>query len=363
MQPVYFDHNASSPIHAEIVDAMAEMMRHAGNASSVHAFGRMHRQRVEAAREEVAALAGARPDRVVFTSGGTEANNLALKACQGREIFVSAIEHDSILQAAESTGYLPVDSDGIVDLAGLPAGAGLVSVMLANNETGAIQPIENIVKFYRESDTIVHVDAVQAAGRLPLDVTGLGVAMASLSAHKIGGPQGVGALVLGRDMPLAAQIRGGGQERGRRAGTENTAGIVGFGVAARLARERLAEMPRIAALRDHMEARLRETIPDMTVFGDKAARLANTSCFAVPGLRAETQIMALDLAGIAVSAGSACSSGKVTPSHVLRAMGVPEALAACAIRVSFGAENTAAEVERLITALVDLRARTGQNAA
>jgi len=365
--PVYLDHNASSPVGETVAAAMAEALRLTGNASSIHGFGRLHRQRVEEAREEVAALAGVKPNRVVFTSGGTEANNLALKAGGHRRIIVSGIEHDSVLQAVQNSETLRTGTNGIVDWSRLADSTvsepTLVSVMLANNETGVIQPISDIVESASRVGAVVHTDAVQAAGRIPLDISSLGVAMASLSAHKIGGPQGVGALVLGTEFPFSAQIRGGGQERGRRAGTENTAGIVGFGVAARLARARINDMPAIGRLRDEMEARLRREINDLAVFGDSAPRLANTSCFAVPGLRAETQVMALDLAGLAVSAGSACSSGKVTPSHVLRAMSVPEALAGCAIRVSLGPENSGADVDRLVTTLVGLRRRAGTHPA
>ena len=363
--PVYLDHNASSPMRRPVVDAMTEVMLQAGNASSVHAFGRRHRQFVEEARAEVAALAGVAAERVVFTSGGTEANNLALKASGREPLIVSAIEHDSVLNSDPGAPRVAVDANGVVDLSALQAmmPAALVSVMLANNETGVIQPIAEIVEIATAAGAIVHTDAVQAAGRMRLDIPLLGVAMATLSAHKIGGPQGVGALILGADMPFSAQIRGGGQERGRRAGTENTAGIVGFGVAARLAREELAAIQAVAELRDAMEVMLIQAIPDTAVFGNRVPRLPNTSCVAVPGLRSETQIMALDLAGLAVSAGSACSSGKVTPSHVLQAMGVPDALADCAIRISLGPDNTEDDVARLVAALSALSERTGRRPA
>ena len=350
-----------------VIDAMTDVMQQVGNASSVHAFGRRHRQLIEDARAEVAILVGVTADRVIFTSGGTEANNLALKASGRHPIIVSAIEHDSVLQADQCGNRLPVDTDGVVDLAALrhtlSAPAPLVCVMLANNETGVVQPVVDIVTIANEAGAIVHTDVVQAAGRIAIDVPALGASMASLSAHKLGGPQGIGALVLGEDMPVLSQIKGGGQERGRRAGTENVAGIVGFGVAARLVREDLAHMQEVAMLRDGLEAALVQSLPDAIIYGNRAMRLPNTSCFAVPGLRSETQIMALDLAGIAVSSGSACSSGKVTPSHVLLAMGVPEALAGCAIRVSLGPENTKDDVARLITVLSDLSARTGRRPA
>lgn len=359
--PAYLDHNASSPMRPQVVDAMTEAMLQAGNASSVHAFGRRHLHYVENARAEVAALAGVQTHQVVFTSGGTEANNLALRASTRAPVFVSAVEHDSILNADEDAVRLPVDTDGVIDLMkleeALPSSGALVSIMLANNETGIVQPVGEIVKIAGAAGAIVHTDAVQAAGRIKFDVPSLGVAMASLSAHKLGGPQGVGALVLGAGFSVLAQIRGGGQERGRRAGTENTAGIVGFGVAARLAQQNLDGTGAIADLRNSMESQLHDAIPEAVVFGDRVERLPNTSCFAVPGLQSEIQIMALDLAGLAVSAGSACSSGKVTVSHVLQAMGVTTALAECAIRVSFGLENTQDDVVRLIAALSSLKDR------
>ncbi len=365
--PVYLDHNASSPMRPQVVDAMTEVMHQAGNASSVHAFGRRHRQYVENARAEVAALAGVQADNVVFTSGGTEANNLALGAFARNPVLVSAVEHDSVLKADEDATRLPVDSDGVVDLTllkrALPPNGALVSVMLANNETGVVQPVAEIVSITAAAGAIVHTDAVQAAGRIELDVPSLGVAMASLSAHKLGGPQGVGALILSTDIPVAAQMLGGGQERGRRAGTENTAGIVGFGVAARLARQNLTKMRAVADLRDMMEIQLRQAIPETVVFGGRVERLPNTSCFAVPGLRSEIQIMALDIAGLAVSAGSACSSGKVSSSHVLRAMGIAESLGDCAIRVSFGPENTRDDAMRLIAVLSALKDRRGRRPA
>ena len=351
----------------EVIDAMNDVMRRAGNASSVHTFGRRHRQLVEEARAEVGALAGVQADRVIFTSGGTEANNLALKASGRHPILVSAIEHESVLKVDEDAIRLSVDGDGLLNLTALndalPDGGSFVSVMLANNETGVVQPLGDIVAIAGEAGAIVHTDAVQAAGRMTFDLSASGAVLASLSAHKLGGPQGVGALVLNAEIPILSQLKGGGQERGRRAGTENTAGIVGFGVAARLARDELGQMDSVANLRDAMEAMLIQALPDAVVFGDGVARLPNTSCFAVPGLRSETQIMALDLAGLAVSTGSACSSGKVTPSHVLQAMGVPNSLSDCAIRVSFGLENTKEDVVRLVATLTALSDRIGTRAS
>ena len=340
---VYLDHNATSPVREEVAEAMMSAMRQVGNPSSVHAFGRRQRQLVEEARAEIAALVGALPQNVIFAGSGTEANNLALRGTGRARVVISAIEHPSILQAVDGAELAPVTAEGIVDIDRLAVmlaesdTPSLVSIMMANNETGIVQPIAEIGALVESHGGILHCDMVQAAGRLPLDMGP--VAMASLSAHKIGGPQGVGALVLRGNVDPAPILRGGGQERGRRAGTENVAGIVGFGVAARLLRERSGTMTEIGALRDGLEKQVRSAFSDAVIFGDSVPRLPNTSCFAVPGMRAETQIMALDLAGIAVSAGSACSSGKVVVSHVLQAMGVPDDLAQCAIRVSYGPEN------------------------
>ncbi len=360
---VYLDYNATVPIRPEVADAMAAALEVVGNPSSVHRFGRAARRLVEEAREKVAALVGARPAEVVLTSGGTEANNLALEGTGRARRLVSAIEHPSVLQAAGAE-LLPVDGDGVLDLTALnrmlaadrrPA---LVSAMLANNETGVIEPVAEAARIAHACGAILHSDAVQAAGRIAVDVRELGVDLLTLSAHKIGGPQGCGALVARQGVPLAALLRGGGQERGRRAGTENLAAIVGFGVAAELAGDR-GDQPRLARLRDDLEARLRHRLPGLRVFGAGTPRLANTSCFAAPGIDSATQVMSLDLAGVAVSAGSACSSGKVRASHVLRAMGVPAEEAGSAIRVSFGWRSEAGHVGRLVeawSALMERRA-------
>ena len=356
MQPtVYMDYNATAPLRPEAAAAVAETLELTGNASSVHGFGRRVRGRIEDAREAVAALAGARPEDVIFTSGGTESNNLALRGCGRERILVSAGEHDSVPRAAPDAEPIPLKRDGRVALSRLAAmladepRPALVSVMLANNETGVIQPVREAAALAREFGALVHCDAVQAAGKIPVDMGALDVDLLSLSAHKLGGPQGVGALVTAGGVGLAPLIRGGGQERGRRAGTENAAGIAGFGAAAEAALRGLDDFARLAALRDGLEAKLAGLAPEAEVFGAAAPRLANTTCFACPGMPAETQVMALDLAGIAVSAGSACSSGKVTPSHVLRAMGYGEA-AASAIRVSLGWRSGPEDIERFLDA-------------
>ena len=364
----YLDHNATTPLRPEAAAAMAEAQAMTGNPSSVHRFGRHARRKIEVAREAVAALAGARPEGVIFTSGGTEANNLALAGSGRKRILVSAGEHDSVLDAVPGAVRIPLTGEGLVEPAALDARLGesdapaLVSVMLANNETGAIQPVAELARVARAHGALVHCDAVQAGGKLPLDLAALGVDLISLSAHKLGGPQGVGALVLAADLELAPSQRGGGQERGRRAGTENLPGIAGFGAAARAALAGLDKAAALAQPRDELERRLRQLAPEIRIFAAAAPRLANTCCFAAPGLAAETQVVALDLAGVAVSAGSACSSGKVAPSHVLAAMGAGAA-AAAAVRVSLGWTSEAADIEHFLAAWGALYSRGAGDAS
>ncbi len=364
-RPVYLDYNATAPLKPAVIEAMTSALAECGNASSVHRFGRLARRAVETAREEVAALVNAVPHQVVFTSGGTEANNLALAAIgRGRRLLVSAVEHESVLKAAPGAESVPVDGRGEIDLAALQAmlerdpRPALVAVMLANNETGATQPIALAAHLAHAHGALVHCDAVQAAGKMEIDAARLGVDTLALSAHKLGGPQGIGALVVAGTVEVRPLLAGGGQERGWRAGTENTAAIRGFGVAARLARQDFPAMQDLARLRDDMERRLLRAAPEAVVFASGAGRLPNTSCIALPGVAAETQVMALDLAGVAVSAGSACSSGKVAPSHVLRAMGVAPELTKTAIRISLGWRTTADDIDHLVEAWTALRARS-----
>lgn len=354
---VYLDYNATTPLRPEVREAIAEALETYGNPSSVHEEGRAARALIEASRAKVAALAGARPQEVIFTSGGSEANALALAAQGGSawHCYLSAIEHPSVLSGGrfyrESTTRIPVTADGVVDLEALlrelakhqPGGwRPFVSLMAANNETGAIQPVAEAAEIVHRVGGLLHTDAVQAAGKLPLDFDALGADMMSLSAHKLGGPKGVGALILREGVGVEPLIKGGGQEGRKRAGTENVAGIVGFGVAAELALAELEKAQALAELRDGLETRARTLIPDAVVLSERVARLPNTSLIAVPGVKAETLVIGLDLAGFAVSAGSACSSGKVEPSHVLAAMGVAPEVAASAVRVSlgFGTKNT-----------------------
>jgi cysteine desulfurase len=363
----YLDYNATAPVRPEVLDEMAAALGRTGNPSSVHGAGREARALLEQARGAVAALVGAPLQAVVFTSGGTEANNQALQSVSGRKL-VSAIEHDSVLAAAPDESRIPVDRHGVVDLEALarqveairPA---LVSVMLANNETGVIQPVREVAACARRHGALVHCDAVQAAGKVPIDVEELGTDFVTLSAHKLGGPQGVGALVLGPGIEPVALHHGGGQERRWRPGTENLPGIVGFGRACELAAADTGWRQRVGALRDRLEARIGAIAPAARVLGGGVPRLANTSCLTMPGVGNQTQLIDLDLAGIAVSAGSACSSGKVGPSHVLAAMGIEAGEAQTAIRVSLGWASTASDVDRFVAAWSRLYERTRARAA
>ena len=360
----YLDYNATAPVRPAVIEAVRDALERMGNPSSVHRYGREARRALEHARALVAAMVGAAPAQVVFTSGGTEANNQALRSVRG-PVAVSAIEHDSVLAAAPDAARIPVDAEGRLDLAALErelarASPVLVSVMLANNETGVIQPVREVVEVARRHGARVHCDAVQAAGKLAIDIDALGVDFLTLSAHKFGGPQGVGALVVSNGLEPDALLRGGGQERRWRPGTENLPGIVGFGRACELAMADADWWQRTAALRDRLEARLTRLAPAARVFGRGAERLPNTSCITMPGVSNQTQLIEFDLAGIAVSTGSACSSGKVGPSHVLAAMGVEPAAAASAIRISLGWASTADEVDHLVDAWGRLYARTRQ---
>jgi cysteine desulfurase len=363
----YLDYNATAPVRPEVADAMALALGQTGNPSSVHQAGRAARRLLERARESVAALVSAPPDSVVFTSGGTEANNQALQSVSGPKL-VSAIEHDSVLAAAPGAVPIPVDERSVVHPEKLaqqleavrPA---LVSVMLANNETGVLQPIPGVVAAAGRHRALVHCDAVQAAGKIPIDVKELGVDFVTLSAHKLGGPQGVGGLVLGPGVEPKALLGGGAQERRWRPGTENLPGIVGFGRACELAMADLDWPARVGALRDRLEAEIRAIAPEARVLGGGAPRLANTSCLTMPGVASQIQLIEFDLAGIAVSAGSACSSGKIGPSHVLAAMGLAPDGAQTAIRISLGWASTDTDVDRLVAAWARLYARTRAAAA
>lgn len=364
---VYLDYNATAPVRPEVVQAMTEALQAGGNPSSVHGPGRRARATVEDAREAVAALVNARPDQVIFTSGGTEADGLALTGCGRDRAVVTAVEHDAVLKAHPSTRICPVDSHGIVDLEALAAllaedpdpSRVVVSVMLANNETGVLQPVKKVAKIAHDAGALVHCDAVQGPGRVTVDLHALRVDFLTLSAHKLGGPPGVGALVAADPLSLSPVVRGGGQERGKRAGTENVPAIAGFGaVAAVLSARGMEEAEAARALHERLENGIRARAPLAVIHGAGAgARLPNTTCVGLPGVANQGQLMALDLAGVAVSAGSACSSGKVAASHVLRAMGVTEDTAREAVRISFGWATSESDIDAFLDAWEKLARR------
>ncbi|MBO6757110.1 MAG: cysteine desulfurase [Roseibium sp.] len=364
--PVYLDHNAGAPMRPAVRDAMVAAIGVTGNPSSVHADGRAQRARIECAREKVAGLCGVPARGVIFTSGATEANVTALTPAwqdQGAPLYLErllrgATEHPSVAAGGrfpvKDQCVVPVQKDGQLDIAALElaladGGPALVSVMAANNETGVIQPLEEIGARVRRYGGVFHVDAVQAAGRVPIDMEAWQADAISLSAHKMGGPQGAGALVVRSSARVPAPLlTGGGQENWRRAGTENVAAIAGFGAAADAAAKEAQDARRLKDLRDRLEQGVQAICPQAHVFGKDAPRLGNTTCFAVRGILAETALIAFDLERVSVSSGSACSSGKVSVSHVLMAMGEEEALARCALRVSLGWDTSAPDVERFL---------------
>jgi cysteine desulfurase len=360
----YLDWNATTPLRPEAASAMLEASSRWGNPSSVHRRGQVAREIVERARGTVAALLGnIDPTGVVFVSGGTEANHLAVLGTGRDRVLVSAVEHDSVRHAAPTAETIPVDGCGLVVLEALdrllaadPRPA-LVSVMFANNETGVIQPVAEIAAIAHKHGAIFHCDAVQAAGKLALCAGALDADLVTLSAHKLGGPPGVGALVATGGLDLAPQFRGGGQERGHRAGTENLPGIAGFAAAAAAAAAEIGVYKRVASLRDGLENAVAAVVPEAVVIGAAAPRLPNTSAIAMPGVAAEIQVIALDLDGVMVSAGAACSSGKVGPSHVLAAMGVAPALAAATIRVSLGWSSSEIDIAHFLRAWTALYRR------
>ncbi|MGD0304400.1 MAG: cysteine desulfurase family protein [Candidatus Acidiferrales bacterium] len=369
---VYLDHNATTPVDPAVLDAMQPFFSDAyGNASSIHSAGQRARAAVDASRDSVARLIGAKPSEIVFTSGGTEADNLAVfgsiesarSASSARpHLITTAIEHHAVLNAAQYAAkkgidvtFVPVSASGVVDAekvrAALRPETFLISVMHANNELGTIQPIEEIARVAAEADVYFHADAVQSAGKLPLNVKNLGVDLLTLSAHKIYGPKGVGALCVRAGTPIAPQMFGGHHERDRRPGTENVPAIVGFGRAAELAAKHLAsddESTRMAQLRDKFEHEILASVPGTRVNGDPHRRVANTTNLSFDGIAGEAFVIALDLLGISVSTGAACSSGAIEPSHVLRAIGLTDDQAESSIRFSLGRHTTAAEIDYVI---------------
>ena len=374
----YLDWNATAPLRPQARAVMTETFGLIGNPSSVHAEGRAARVAVERARAMVATLVGTDAGQVTFTSGGTEANMMALSpdwsagkfhagtvSAGFARLLVSAIEHPSIRQggrfAADRVETIPVTDQGVVDLDALKAqlqagGPALVSVMLANNETGVIQPIPAIADLVHAAGGLLHVDAVQGPGRIPCDINALGADLLTISGHKLGGPKGAGAVVRREGLHLSEPlIRGGGQERGLRAGTEDVAAIAGFGAAAEAAEAaRETDAVQMAQLQGRLEAGIRAATPEAIIFGQGAARLPNTTLFTHPGLKAETAVIAFDLEGVAVSSGSACSSGKVQPSHVLAAMGMEAGLARGAIRISTGYATGEAQIDHCLKAWIKL---------
>ncbi|CAI2935162.1 cysteine desulfurase family protein [Aminobacter niigataensis] len=373
----YLDHNASAPLLPAARAAVVAALDVAANPSSVHSEGRAARKIVEDARRDVAALVGAKAEHVIFTSGATEAATTLLSpdwrmgraAVRMSRLYITEADHPCVLNggrfSAERITRLGVDSNGIIDLMALQAALGahdkseglpLVAIHAANNETGVIQPFPSIAELVKAAGGVLVLDAVQAAGRIPLDISAGCADYLILSSHKIGGPKGAGAIVAIADLMMPAPlVSGGGQEKGHRGGTENLQAIAGLGAAARDAMAGLAEMERVRVLRDRVEATVVRLAPDAEIFGKAVERLANTTFFAIPGVKAETAQIAFDLAGVALSAGSACSSGKVGPSHVLKAMGYADNLGA--LRVSIGRDTSEADVEKFETALAALLAR------
>lgn len=365
MDPIYLDYAATTPVRPEVREAMLPLMgERFGNPSSVHRWGQEARAELEGARARLARVIGASPGEIVFTRGGTEADNLAVlgrsRSAPGAPVVCSPIEHRAVLaaaRAAEEEGapleLLPVTPEGVVETAGLertlePAPA-VVSVMWVNNEIGVVQPVGELAEACAAADVPFHSDAVQALGKVRVRVDEVPVSLLSLSAHKIGGPKGTGALFVRKGTKLRPLLFGGGHERGLRSGTEDVAGAVGFALAAEFAeREREASMRRLGALRDRLEAGLRAAVPELRVNGAGAPRVATISNLSVPGASSETLLLTLDLEGLAVSSGSACSSGAVTPSHVLTALGLPAELAGPSVRFSLGRETTEEEIGRAI---------------
>jgi len=366
LKRIYMDANAGAPLLSEVRAACVAALDEAANASSVHTEGRRAREIIEVSRREIASAVDAKAENVVFTSGATEAALLALAGgTLGGDrspigcLYVGATEHPCVLAGGRfpprAVRRLPVDRSGVVDLEELDrtlrerdraTGAPLVALMLANNETGVIHPIAEAARIVKQHGGYLFCDAVQALGRIPVDISALGVDLLALSAHKLGGPQGAGALITAdADLQLSPLLTGGGQERRRRAGTENVAAIAGFGVAARLANHHLTDMPRVSALRSRLEAEILAVSPEAVIFGSGVDRLPNTTLFAAPDLSAATAVIGFDLEGIAVSAGSACSSGKIAASHVLEAMGEPASTARAGVRVSMTRDATAGDVE------------------
>ncbi len=365
---VYLDYNATTPVYDSVVDAVTAALRVTGNPSSVHGAGRAAKAVIDMAKSQLAALIDCRARDIVFMSGGTESNNAAIRSSGAQRIIVSAIEHESIIAAAEVSGLavteLPVDNNGLIKLDALTkalTGGGegaLVSIILASNEIGTIQPVDAIIRIAHGAGAKVHLDAVQALGKMPISFNQLGADYMTVSAHKIGGPKGIGALIMAPTSPMAALITGGGQEFGRRGGTENVPGIAGFGAAAIEALNALLNIEKTQILRDRLETELHQYCPNIIIVAAGAERLKNTSTIVLPGVAGETQVMHMDLGGICVSSGSACSSGKVKESRVLKALAIAPQDLGCSIRVSLGWNTSEDDVGAFIEAYRALYDRT-----
>ncbi len=353
MKKTYLDYNATAPMRPQVLELITKVMGNVGNASSIHQFGQTARKYVEDARAQVAALCAVTPEQVLFTSGATESNNTVLSGFRDKRVLISAIEHPAVTACAPHAEKIPVTPDGVIDMKayknllheGEPPA--LISTMLVNSETGVIQPIQEMAALTHKN-TLFHTDAVQGAGRIDISMENLGVDFMSLSAHKIAGAQGVGALITRTGLEPPLFMCGGGQEKNRRAGTYNTAGIASMGLAADIALKEMPTHKDIKKLRDYLEARMLECTDKIIIYGANAPRVGNTCNIGVDGIPAQTQMIALDLEGIAVSSGSACSSGTFKASHVLTAMGVSTEAAKSALRISLGYATTAADIDHFL---------------
>ena len=360
----YLDYNATAPTRPEVIAIINECLSAPHNASAVHSFGREGRKIVECAREKIAALVGVPPAQIIFNSGATEGNNTVLRHFTKERVLVSAIEHPSVLETVPKSDRIPTTPEGVLDLETFEIllkaeKTALVSVLLANNETGIIQPVKEAAALAHKHGALFHCDAVQAAGRIPIDMAALGIDFFTLSAHKIGGPQGIGALALGICGITPTLLHGGGQEKSARAGTENVAGIAGFGIAAELAQDGIQDYQNKTRA---LQTKLETTLKNIKIYGKNAPRVANTTLFSQPGVSSETLLIALDLEGVAVSNGSACSSGRVQPSHVLKAMGVSDEETTSAIRISTGWNTTQNDIDRFIKVWQNITSRIQKKA-
>ena len=362
-RPVYLDYNATTPIRPEVIRLMSEVMAAPGNASSIHSYGRLARKTIEDARSQIATAFDVGPQQIIFNSGATEGNNTILKGFSGQRVLISAIEHSSIIESGVKAELIPVTKTGVVDLLAYkkllaedPKPA-LVSVMYVNNETGVIQPIAEIARLAKEAGAVFHTDVSQAVGRIAFTREQLGADFMTFCAHKFGGPQGAGAIIMAPKAPLPKLMHGGGQERRQRAGTENVAAIAGFGLALDMAMKELLQYQELASKRDALEEMLLASTTAIQIHGRSEERVANTISLSLSGTTSETLLLALDLEGMALSSGSACSSGTVKPSHVLMAMGVPEDEAKCSLRISLGWNTSDQDIEDFTKAWNNVRQR------